>query len=488
MLPKCSAARGLPKDVTTTGPLKRPSCSKYGTSVNKRSIGYYETWASTRPCSAVALEQLNLQGLTHINFASMFFEPDTFELTHMDRNAGSLISRFTKLKERKPGLETWVSVAGKYQQAFSIISNTAANRRKFINNLIKFMQTYGFDGMDMDWEYPIADDRGGKPEDKANFVLLSRDIYNAFEKEGYGYSLTLPASYWYLQHFDLTKLQPYGHWFNLMSSFLRDMSTYVAITFTSMPRCSRVSGILNLQEIFDIINDKKLKLTHDKKAGWVSYDDDKTLMQKREFRVSRCLGGMMIWALHQIDQDTPIGGSLSPEEMEETEAIYQDAAAKGVCYTSMYDDKCRNGDYEAAQMREQPGFLSTMSRCSKHQVRCFCCSKGATMGTCKWRGFRGLGLSCTGGCHGDETEVTINTNYVEKNEDQTCIGGTKSYCCSGFKPPISREQVSEKIKDEAADLALAAAETLAMGIAAKAFCRVAIMAETLPLRIIPFVG
>ncbi|KAF5853086.1 hypothetical protein GGP41_001661 [Bipolaris sorokiniana] len=279
-----SAARGLPKDVTTTGPLKRPSCSKYGTSVNKRSIGYYETWASTRPCSAVALEQLNLQGLTHINFASMFFEPDTFELTHMDRNAGSLISRFTKLKERKPGLETWVSVAGKYQQAFSIISNTAANRRKFINNLIKFMQTYGFDGMDMDWEYPIADDRGGKPEDKANFVLLSRDIYNAFEKEGYGYSLTLPASYWYLQHFDLTKLQPYGHWFNLMSSLLRDMMYGRSFTLTDpkcnepngvcrfsggtkASRCSRVSGILNLQEIFDIINDKKLKLTHDKKAG-----------------------------------------------------------------------------------------------------------------------------------------------------------------------------------------------------------------------------
>lgn len=60
----------------------------------------------------MAPEQLNLQGLTHINFAFMFFEPDTFELTPMDRNAGSLISRFTKLKERKPGLETWVSVGG----------------------------------------------------------------------------------------------------------------------------------------------------------------------------------------------------------------------------------------------------------------------------------------------------------------------------------------------------------------------------------------
>ncbi|EUC34226.1 glycoside hydrolase family 18 protein [Bipolaris zeicola 26-R-13] len=561
----CDVDGGCQKDFGGCGPPKRPSCSKDGTSVNKRSIGYYETWANTRPCSAVAPEQLNLQGLTHINFAFMFFEPDTFELTPMDRNAGSLISRFTKLKERKPGLETWVSVGGwsfndpgKYQQAFSIMSSTAANRKKFIDNLIKFMETYGFDGMDMDWEYPTADDRGGKPEDKANFVLLSRDIYNAFEKKGYGYSLTLPASYWYLQHFDLAKLQPYVHWFNLMSYDLHGtwdaaskfVGPYVA-THTNLTeidlgldllwragvkpenvvlgqglygrsftltdpkcnepngvcqfsggakagRCSRASGILNLQEIFDIIDDKKLKPTHDKKAGvkwihwdddqWVSYDDDETLMQKREFGASRCLGGMMIWALDQIDQDTAIGGSLSPEEMEEAEAMYQDAAAKGVCYTTMCNDKCRNGDYEAAQMRGQPGLLSTMTRCPKDQVRRLCCSKGVTMGTCKWRGFRGLGLSCTGGCHGDETEVTTNTNHVDKNEDQTCTGGTQSYCCSGFKPPISKEQVSEKIKDEAADLALAAAETLAMEIAAKAFCRVAIMAATLPLRIIPFVG
>lgn len=80
--------------------------------VNKRSIGYYETWANTRKCDKVAPEDINLQGLTHINFSFMFFEPDTFDLTPMDKNAGSLISRFTNLKTRKPGLETWVSVGG----------------------------------------------------------------------------------------------------------------------------------------------------------------------------------------------------------------------------------------------------------------------------------------------------------------------------------------------------------------------------------------
>ncbi|OHF03854.1 hypothetical protein CORC01_00716 [Colletotrichum orchidophilum] len=110
------------------------------------------------------------------------------------------------------------------------------------------------------------------------------------------------------------------------------------------------------------------------------------------------------------------------------------------------------------------------------------------MVTCKWRGFPGVGLSCTGGCGQGETELTINTNHQSKDEDQTCTGGTQSYCCAGFKPPISREQIQEKFEDEVADLALEAAETLALEIAAKAFCRVAIMVATLPLRLIPIVS
>lgn len=72
-------------------------------------------------------------------------------------------------------------------------------------------------GMDMGWEYPTAEDRGGKPADKANFAFLSKDIHEANLKKGYHYSLTLPAFYWYLQHFDLAKMQPYVDWFNLIS-------------------------------------------------------------------------------------------------------------------------------------------------------------------------------------------------------------------------------------------------------------------------------
>ena len=56
------------------------------------------------------------------------------------------------------------------------------------------MDTYGFDGVDLDWEYPGADDRGGKSQDTANYVSLAAELRAAFGRK-YGISMTLPTSY-----------------------------------------------------------------------------------------------------------------------------------------------------------------------------------------------------------------------------------------------------------------------------------------------------
>lgn len=213
--PACSTKYG------GCGPVNRPSCGG-GNSVSKRTIGYYETWSNSRKASPIAPEDLNLNGFTHINFAFSFFDASSFEITSMDSNAASLYHRFTALKEKKSGLQAWISVGGwsftdpgPTQKAFTNMVSSQSNRGKFINNLKQFMDTYAFDGVDLDWEYPGADDRGGESGDSANYVLLTKEMRAAFGTK-YGISMTLPTSYWYLQHFDLVGIQQNIDWFNLM--------------------------------------------------------------------------------------------------------------------------------------------------------------------------------------------------------------------------------------------------------------------------------
>lgn len=79
----------------------------------------------------------------------------------MDANAASLYSRFTALKSKKSSLQTWISVGGwsftdpgATQKAFSNMASSSANRGAFISGLIKFMSSYGFDGVDLDVSVP----------------------------------------------------------------------------------------------------------------------------------------------------------------------------------------------------------------------------------------------------------------------------------------------------------------------------------------------
>ncbi|KAL4937867.1 hypothetical protein BDV06DRAFT_232270 [Aspergillus oleicola] len=84
---------------------------------------------------------------------------------------------------------------------------------------IRFLNYYGFDGIDIDWEYPGAPDRGGKPEDPKNFVALVRTLRSTFDASprSLGLTFTIPSSYWYLRWFDMPALMKYADWTNLMS-------------------------------------------------------------------------------------------------------------------------------------------------------------------------------------------------------------------------------------------------------------------------------
>ena len=218
--------------------------------------------------------------------------------------------------------------------------------------------------------------------------------------------------------------------------------------------CSKASGILDYQEISDIIKSTGAVPVWDKPAGikyitwnsnqWVSYDDGDTFKQKRDFANSRCLGGLMVWATDQVSQTASngFGGSaaaagavVSTSQQASADQSSADHVAGLTCYVADCGQNCKPGTGEVTQFNGQPGSLSTSDKCAKKSYRSLCCDSKTTVGTCQWRGYRGAGIACIGGCASGETELTTNTNsHLPKGGDKNCHGGTQSYCCANFKP------------------------------------------------------
>ena len=84
-----------------------------------------------------------------------------------------------------------LSIGGGASGGFSAAVKDDASRKKFVDSIMDVIKEYGFDGIDMDWEYPgwtgLAD---STPYDVANFSLLLRDLRAAMDEYKSGLLLT----------------------------------------------------------------------------------------------------------------------------------------------------------------------------------------------------------------------------------------------------------------------------------------------------------
>ncbi|KAI5305673.1 hypothetical protein KEM56_003677 [Ascosphaera pollenicola] len=136
------------------------------------------------PASLVNPEDLPLTVYTHLNFAFAFIDPKTFAVAPMSDGDTELYSRFTALKNYNLNLQTWLAGSKDAQD-------------KFFKSLVHFMSTYGFDGVDIDWEYPVAKERFGRKVDFDNYTSFLKNLKNALSSGGknYGLTITIPSSY-----------------------------------------------------------------------------------------------------------------------------------------------------------------------------------------------------------------------------------------------------------------------------------------------------
>ena len=134
------------------------------------------------------------------------------------------IRRTIALKEQNPELKVLFSVGGWTAGGwiFSQMAQTRESRMLFIQSAVHFVNYFGFDGIDIDWEYPaldgINDWEPTDPLDKEHFSLLIQEMRKAFDHHNPPLMLTFfaandPAKA--AKAYEIDQVYPYVDWINV---------------------------------------------------------------------------------------------------------------------------------------------------------------------------------------------------------------------------------------------------------------------------------
>ncbi|XP_051114365.1 nod factor hydrolase protein 1-like [Andrographis paniculata] len=147
-------------------------------SANSIRGGYYPSWAqSSFPPSAIKTHLF-----THLYYA--FLSPDAVSFQfNIPADTQLLLTNFTAaVHASRRRVKALFSVGGASEGAalFSRMASTSSSRAAFIRSSIQTARRFGFDGVDLDWEFP--EDSG----DMRNLGLLLQEWRVEVEKDGGG--------------------------------------------------------------------------------------------------------------------------------------------------------------------------------------------------------------------------------------------------------------------------------------------------------------
>lgn len=177
-------------------------------------VGYYAAWKD--PIA------FNPRDITVLNYAFVDFAFNA---------PGPALARLAMLKRDNPRLRLMASIGGwTGSSPFSDMASDGARRAAFIDASLRFLRRHGFDGVDLDWEYPTEigvpcapAETCERPEDKRNFIALVREMRAAFDSAGRSdakrYLLTIAAGAHakFLEGDWLGELAKSLDWINLMT-------------------------------------------------------------------------------------------------------------------------------------------------------------------------------------------------------------------------------------------------------------------------------
>ncbi|CAM8913254.1 unnamed protein product [Rhodiola kirilowii] len=127
---------------------------------------------------------IDVSYFTHIYYAFLHPDPNTFQLVVTPLDQKKLPELIHGLKSKNfngaKSAKTVISIGGGDNSdppVFANLSRTKAGRAAFIESTIEVARKYGFDGLDLDWEFPANSD------EMISLGFLFRDWKKALEKE-----------------------------------------------------------------------------------------------------------------------------------------------------------------------------------------------------------------------------------------------------------------------------------------------------------------
>lgn len=200
-----------------------------------RTCVYYSDWSIYERKHFP--EDIPLDVVTNIFYAFFNVEPNTGEVKlsdqwadtdiefhssyHEDKKINGLLARFFEIKKHHRQIKVSMSIGGwSNGENFKKGTNSEAKLKKFVDSALDKMVQYGFDGIDLDWEYPETKKEAGVLlQIMRNLRIGMRDLERekGLEKDSYLLTIASPAFEEKLKNFQIQAMDTYLSFWNLMT-------------------------------------------------------------------------------------------------------------------------------------------------------------------------------------------------------------------------------------------------------------------------------